>query len=349
MVTELPLPDLILAEYSCELILAQGGMLPRHLGATLRGGIALLLKRAVCLHPELKYCRDCDLRPRCVYPAVFEPAPPAGSEVLSTHQDVPLPIVLRLPPHWRPEYQPGDELSFGLVLAGQLLRYLAYLVAAIEQLGQHGLGPNHIRYRLDRVVGVSPNGAESLLIYRAGLMYHADPSFSARVLGEPLSSPGPPSFLSQEREGGTFSLLPDREGGLRGSGPTVTLNFLTPTRLKHADRFVEGPPAFHVVIRALLRRVSSLSYFYGGQRWEIDYRGWIDRAETVQTAAAEVRWVDWERFSTRQQREMNLGGIVGTVTYAGEVAPFMPLLRLGELVHVGKAAVFGNGRYEIGE
>jgi len=69
----------------------------------------------------------------------------------------------------------------------------------------------------------------------------------------------------------------------------------------------------------------------------------------VQTAAAEVRWVDWERFSTRQQREMNLGGIVGTVTYAGEVAPFMPLLRLGELVHVGKAAVFGNGRYEIGE
>ena len=152
-----------------------------------------------------------------------------------------------------------------------------------------------------------------------------------------------------------------------------------------------------MVIRALLRRVSSLSYFYGGQRWEVDYRGWIERAEQVQIADAEVRWVDWERFSTRQQREMNLGGIVGRVTYAGDrgqeagdrgqgtgsrsqesgvrnqesggssplanvsadqltnlptpnlptLEAFLPLLRLGELVHVGKAAVFGNGRYEL--
>ncbi len=60
---------------------------------------------------------------------------------------------------------------------------------------------------------------------------------------------------------------------------------------------------------------------------------------------------------------MNLGGIVGEVTYAGGqggggegeqggwgaggLGAFLPLLRLGELVHVGKAAVFGNGRYEL--
>jgi hypothetical protein len=150
---------------------------------------------------------------------------------------------------------------------------------------------------------------------------------------------------------------------------TLTLHFLTPTRLKHADHFVEGPPPFHVVVRALMRRVSSLSYFYGGQRWEVDYRGWIGRAEQVQIADAEVRWQDWERYSTRQGREMNLGGIVGRVTYAGGrrqeaegrgreagirgqesegLGAFLPLLRLGELVHVGKGAVFGNGRYEVG-
>jgi hypothetical protein len=33
------------------------------------------------------------------------------------------------------------------------------------------------------------------------------------------------------------------------------------------------------------------------------------------------------------------------VTYAGDLAPFLPLLRLGELIHVGKNAVFGNGRF----
>ncbi|MEZ4637859.1 MAG: hypothetical protein R2856_23360 [Caldilineaceae bacterium] len=34
-------------------------------------------------------------------------------------------------------------------------------------------------------------------------------------------------------------------------------------------------------MRTLLRRVSSLSYFHGDTRWDIDYRGWITQAETV--------------------------------------------------------------------
>jgi hypothetical protein len=127
----------------------------------------------------------------------------------------------------------------------------------------------------------------------------------------------------------------------------LALHFLTPTRLKHNGRFVETAPAFHIVIRTLLRRVSSLSYFHAGQRWDTDYRGWIERAGQVETIASDVQWADWERYSSRQRRRMNLGGIVGRVTYAGEITPFLPLLRLGELIHVGKGVVFGNGRYEI--
>jgi hypothetical protein len=127
----------------------------------------------------------------------------------------------------------------------------------------------------------------------------------------------------------------------------ITIDFRTSTRLKHEGKFVEAAPPFHVLIRTLLRRLSSLSYFHGGQRWETDYRGWIAQAEQVQIAQADVQWVDWERYSTRQQRKMNLGGIVGSVTYTGQLSSFMPLLHLGELVHVGKGAVFGNGQYRI--
>ena len=42
----------------------------------------------------------------------------------------------------------------------------------------------------------------------------------------------------------------------------------------------EGPP-FHVLVGKLLARVSSLSYFHCGERWETDYRGWIEQAEAV--------------------------------------------------------------------
>jgi hypothetical protein len=57
--------------------------------------------------------------------------------------------------------------------------------------------------------------------------------------------------------------------------------------------------------------------------------------------------VDWERYSRRQEATMKLGGFVGRVIYQGDWAPFAALLILGELVHVGKACVFGHGKYKV--
>ena len=56
-----------------------------------------------------------------------------------------------------------------------------------------------------------------------------------------------------------------------------------------------------------------------------------------------VNWSDWERYSGRQETRMKLGGLVGEVTYKGEVDLFLPYLHLGEYVHVGKQSTFGNG------
>jgi hypothetical protein len=334
----------------------------------------------------------------CPYPGIFEPGPPADSEVLRTHSDVPLPFVIEPPEDQRTTYERGETLGFRIVLIGRATVALPYFIVTFQRLGEAGLGRDRARFTLHEVAALRPtDDARSVLLTDGALRRDMrEHTMSAAELAAPDAGAHPEA---------------------------VTLHFLTPTRLKHADRFVEGPPAFHVVIRALLRRVSSLSYFYGGQRWEVDYRGWIERAEQVQIADAEVRWVDWERFSTRQGREMNLGGIVGRVTYAGDrgqeagdrgqgtgvrgqgtgsrdqvsgsreqgaegqrnegageqaaslpalsagsgpayqctnlpasqstnlpisqLGAFLPLLRLGELVHVGKAAVFGNGRYEV--
>jgi len=236
---------------------------------------------------------------------------------------VPHPYLLE--PPLTPPYvvEAGALLPFHLVLFGSAIRYFPYLLAACRALGQEGLGPARIRCRLAAGSFLGPDGQEISLFDGA----------TQRVLGNQPPAP----------------VVSDWAPGSQTEVRHLTLHFRTPARLKHADRFVEGPPPFHVVIRALLRRVSSLSYFYGGQRWDVDYRGWIARAEAVQIAQAAVDWVDWERYSTRQERTMNLGGIVGRVAYTGDVAPFLPLLRLGELVHVGKAAVFGNGRFEVAE
>jgi CRISPR/Cas system endoribonuclease Cas6 (RAMP superfamily) len=60
-----------------------------------------------------------------------------------------------------------------------------------------------------------------------------------------------------------------------------------------------------------------------------------------------IRWRDWERYSARQDTRMKMGGFVGKVNYRGDVGEFLPLLRLGEILHLGKGTGFGLGRYEI--
>ncbi len=44
---------------------------------------------------------------------------------------------------------------------------------------------------------------------------------------------------------------------------------------------------------------------------------------------------------------MKLGGVVGTMRYRGELAPFLPYLKAGELLHVGSGTSFGLGQMRL--
>lgn len=323
----LPLPPLPLALYDFNLRVQEPMRLPAYKGGVLRGGFGITFKRIVCIYPPLPPCRDCPLLYRCPYPAIFETPPPPDSEVLRTHEAIPQSFVLWPPEDERTHFVPGQHLRFRLTLIGHGIAALPYFIVTFQRLGELGLGPDRARYRLLRVDEIDPRDES----WRA--VWQEDGGVSADI--------------GQELDAGTLlAAFPDQ------AATSLTLDFLTPTRLKFDGHMLRTAPPFHVVVRTLLRRLSSLSYFHAGVRWEIDYRGWIERAEAVETAtavaAASIRWVDWDRYSTRQQQSMDFGGIVGQVRYVGEsLGEFAPLLRLGEWVHVGKGTVFGQGRYRL--
>jgi CRISPR/Cas system endoribonuclease Cas6 (RAMP superfamily) len=127
----------------------------------------------------------------------------------------------------------------------------------------------------------------------------------------------------------------------------LQIRFLTMTRLKHGGTFFTTL-LFHVLVRGLLRRLSSRLYFYHGIEWDADFVGLIERAKRVSTISENVQWVDWDRYSGRRGTHIIMGGLVGTVFYSGELGEFWPLLKIGEYVHVGKGSVFGMGKYRIG-
>jgi CRISPR-associated endoribonuclease Cas6 len=133
---------------------------------------------------------------------------------------------------------------------------------------------------------------------------------------------------------------------LKPFGHLLTLRFVTPTRIKYQGSYTSHPQ-FHIILRTLLRRLSSLLYFHCGEELSLTYKEMIDEAQRIKTLKVRVDWIDWERYSGRQEQRMKLGGFVGRVTYRGDISKFLPFLKIGEYTHLGKAAVFGLGKYEM--
>lgn len=297
--------------------------LPPYKGSVLRGGFGSAFRRVACA-PRAKNCLGCLLRGVCPYAYVFETSPPEGSAVLRNLKDVPRPFVIEPPEDYRTEYTPGEALEFGLVLIGRGVEYLPFFIAAFKELGRTGIGPLRAGFDLVRV--------EQLKGTYRHVVYDAD------------SSPG------------TLNLQPVKEGcvyrrdvaeeAARLPLESVRIEFLTQTRLK-ADDEMQSRPDFDVLVRSILRRVSSLAYFHHGVALDLDYRELIERARQVRTVIDRTRWVNWVRYSNRQDASMNLGGVVGWADYAGDLSPFRELLIVGQLVHVGKNATFGLGRIRV--
>jgi len=127
----------------------------------------------------------------------------------------------------------------------------------------------------------------------------------------------------------------------------LTLDFTTPARLIY-DSHLTLDLEFHMLIRQLLRRISLLSYFHCGvDMSDWDFKGIIEKAKDVTVKKSDLKWYEWERYSARQDTRLNMGGFVGEITFEGNIEPFMPLIKAGEVLHVGKGTGFGLGRYGI--
>ena len=214
-------------------------------------------------------------------------------------------------------FQPGEEVSFELVLIGRAQEFFPYFVVAFREINRIGRGRHSVE--LSRIESLDPATGEARLAYDAA-------DNVVRGCGKSLAL-----------------------GGCDGVPPPdgkVTIEFLTQTRLKHGERYVRVPE-FHILFRRLLGRLSSLARFHCGAPLNVDFRGLIEKAEKVRLVRDETRWTRWERYSSRQDRRMEWEGIVGRATYDGDLEPFWPYLFFGQWTHVGKGATFGLGRYRL--
>jgi len=309
-----------LAKYRIILKPSSNFSLPSYKGSTFRGGFGHTLKRITCQNNE-KNCTSCNLRSKCIYHYIFETTISKEINGKQKHTELPHPFIIEPPFDRNRYYTPDDKILLNLILVGHAIDYIPHIIFAFEELGRIGIGKDKGRYIIEKVINI----CEDSEICTYGSSFHIKdecPMMDSTDLIKKTSQ------LNYQQ---------------------ITLNFLTPTRIKYQGKLIIDID-FEIIMKNLLRRLSWLAEIHCDEKWEMDWQGIISRAkEQVNMLDSNLHWYDWERYSQRQVKKMKMGGFVGTATFTGEISEFLPFLKLGEYLHIGKGTVYGLGKYEIKE
>lgn len=307
---------MLYGDYLFSCIFETPAKLPPYKGSTFRGVFGRALKKTVCALRQ-QQCDTCLLNTRCLYTLAFE-TPLACQNRETSRLQPPHPFVIEPPLTTKTVFTPGAPFDFRLLLFGDTVNSLPYFIYALEHMGAIGIGS-----KID-----GRRGRFKLLSVKNG----GEPIYSTET-GKLLASPAVehldlPQMAANSRTG------------------SITLTMETPLRLKQQNRLTADLP-FHVLVRAMLRRTSSLMHHYGDGEPAIDYKGLVNRAQDIQIIDNQLQWFDWRRYSFRQDKEMLMGGITGSVTYEGDLGDYLPLIEFCERTHLGKQTAFGLGKIKF--
>jgi len=240
------------------------------------------------------------------------------------YENPPPPFIISIPTHINTVYKKDDPLSFELTLFGEANKFLPIFLLAVKKMAEDGLGSERGNLEVIALDALYEDGSfmeiytpERNKLTNANNKYAFD------------------TFLS-------FSFPCD----------LVILYFLTPLRLHFADqkketshenrkKIVDFPPPFLLLLTRILERAILLSRYYCQAELENDpdFFDLLKQTEAVNILKSELEPVSYHRET--------LKGLAGKIIYHGELTPFLPLLKLGEQIHIGKATSFGFGKYRL--
>ena len=134
----------------------------------------------------------------------------------------------------------------------------------------------------------------------------------------------------------------------------LCIEFVTPVEIRQAGKIMGRPGdlTFDVFLKALYRRIGGLARAYCG------FEGRITSLEDLGVANGLIRTdSDGIRFASLKPRTKDcpgegkgpeyIGGFKGTLSFKGDLTPYLYLILLGEALHLGKKTTQGLGQYRI--
>ena len=278
---------------------------------SIRADFKQVFKSAVC--SQNGQCGICPEQTGCSYHYTFSQALAQDPAALRRHQKPPLPFVFDLP-LLPPQPNSGLELEIGMTLAGPAINFIEDYIAALKLLFSP-VNPGHkVSGTITRVESLGCSDFRSCIMEEIGdVALDRVATISAVDLTEM-------NTLNSNR---------------------IVVTLISPLRIVQ-DGHLLREFSFSAFVRPLMRRISSLAYYYGNGL-EVDFKSLANDSAAVEVVENSFHWTDWQQES----RPDRLSGIIGNGSCSGSLVDYHGLLLLGEQFHVGKGASFGLGRYRI--
>lgn len=326
-----PLDAIYWHQYVVQLVAKEPARLPPYAGSTVRGAFGQAIKELVCPRVENRLqgnCDRCGAAVDCLYSAFFETRPNEREENSLRYARLPPAYCLDPAPslvdRWIAGRSPPEQelaidesFHFELLFFGRAnLRLLPRLIEILQRLAACGLGAGQARFALKSVLSILPD-EPPLFLYPQTACRAAENRTSWQDLHRSL----PP--------------VPN----------TVTLQWLSPVRIKFRDCLLKHQLPFQVLMERLCERLDLVARTHClSPPW--DWQPLVEEARRVVVVENRLSWLELERRS-KKSGSMGIGGMMGTIAYVGNLAPFWPLLWLGQVLHLGKFTVLGLGRYQL--
>ncbi|MBK8809442.1 MAG: CRISPR system precrRNA processing endoribonuclease RAMP protein Cas6 [Acidobacteria bacterium] len=315
----------------------------------LRGGYGDVLKREVCVNPELTDCTDCELFAGrvCDFPFMFKPRRELYPELpvgkpLGSNENLPVPYVISGPLDIDVPLKRGSRVTFEFVALGRTTERAMRILDTFGKFGLKGLDVKSRNQNLEKarfqLVDVRDMiGAGRSL--RAGDSFGKPFVVDAGVYGNGLATVGEPNAIVLEFTS-PVTLYYDRSPVLAGARPIA--------RGKVARR----PADFYDIMDAVADRVGRVWQAYGDD-WpgQAEFFRWKNRllaaAKRIEIIGGELRLKSYHRYSKDDRREIRMDGFTGTIACRGDFSELIEVLLIGELLHIGESTAFGFGAYKM--
>ncbi|HEY3306839.1 MAG TPA: CRISPR system precrRNA processing endoribonuclease RAMP protein Cas6 [Desulfuromonadaceae bacterium] len=264
-------------------------------------------KQAACLNPAAN-CTICRLKSDCAWQAVFGQELSVDSAALRRHQKPPLPFVFSFPVC--SQLGNPQALECRLSVVGSAVPHLELLLQGFRVL-------------LSRAECPVSNNIQ---------VYSRDYQGNSLAVGKGADINKAENLIIL-----SANELADRSPW---QCSRLTIRLLSPLKLLSNGSQLRQFE-FGLFFRSLMRRVSSLAYYYGGHELDYDYKSLADLASTI--ICSENRF----SYQSEMYGDKKMAGIHGSGCFEGDFSALMPMLVLGTYLHTGKKASFGLGYYEI--